>query len=171
MILYMSVVSVATSPFSFLILLLWVLSLFFSISLGKSLSGPPRWHTGKDSSCQCKRHKTLSWIPGLGRSSGVENGNPCSILAWKAPRTKEPGGPQSIGLQRVGHHWAHTHTHTQRFINIIPFKEPGLNFIDFFGLYLFLLWSLQFLSFYWLWVLFVVPLGVKSGRDFPCFLQ
>ena len=25
----------------------------------------------------------------------------------------------------------HTHTHTQRFINIIPFKEPGLNFIDF----------------------------------------
>ena len=112
MILYMSVVSVATSPFSFLILLLWVLSLFFSISLGKSLSGPPRWHTGKDSSCQCKRHKTLSWIPGLGRSSGVENGNPCSILAWKAPWTKEPGGPQSIGLQRVGHHWAHTHTHT-----------------------------------------------------------
>ena len=26
-----------------------------------------------------------------------------SILAWKVPWTEEPGGLQSIGLQRVGH--------------------------------------------------------------------
>ena len=26
-----------------------------------------------------------------------------SILAWKIPWTKEPGGLQSVGLQRVGH--------------------------------------------------------------------
>ena len=26
-----------------------------------------------------------------------------SILAWEIPRTEEPGGLQSIGLQRVGH--------------------------------------------------------------------
>ena len=26
-----------------------------------------------------------------------------SILAWRIPRTKEPGGLQSMGLQRVGH--------------------------------------------------------------------
>jgi len=26
-----------------------------------------------------------------------------SILAWRIPRTEEPGGQQSIGLQRVGH--------------------------------------------------------------------
>ena len=26
-----------------------------------------------------------------------------SILAWKIPRTEEPGGLQSIGSQRVGH--------------------------------------------------------------------
>ena len=25
-----------------------------------------------------------------------------SILAWVIPRTEEPGGPQSIGLQTVG---------------------------------------------------------------------
>ena len=34
-----------------------------------------------------------------------------SILAWKIPRTEEPGGLQSMGLQRVGHDWgdlAHT---------------------------------------------------------------
>jgi len=27
-----------------------------------------------------------------------------SILAWRIPWTEEPGGLQSVGLQRVGHH-------------------------------------------------------------------
>ena len=40
-------------------------------------------------------------IPGLGRSSGEGNGNP--FLAWKIAWTEEPGGLQSMGLQRVGH--------------------------------------------------------------------
>ena len=26
-----------------------------------------------------------------------------SVLAWRIPRTEEPGGLQSTGLQRVGH--------------------------------------------------------------------
>ena len=25
------------------------------------------------------------------------------ILAWRIPWTEEPGGPQSMGLQRIGH--------------------------------------------------------------------
>ena len=29
-----------------------------------------------------------------------------SILAWKIPWAEEPGGQQSMGLQRVGHDWA-----------------------------------------------------------------
>ena len=35
-----------------------------------------------------------------------------STLAWKIPWTEEPGGPQSMGSQRVGHTHAQTHTHT-----------------------------------------------------------
>ena len=36
-----------------------------------------------------------------------------SILAWRIPWTEEPGGPQSIGLQRVGHDWSDlVHMHT-----------------------------------------------------------
>ena len=36
-----------------------------------------------------------------------------SILAWKTPRIKEPGGLQSVGSQRVGTQLsAHTQTHT-----------------------------------------------------------
>ena len=34
-----------------------------------------------------------------------------SSLAWRAPWTEEPGGLQSIGSQRAGHHWATKRTH------------------------------------------------------------
>ena len=33
-----------------------------------------------------------------------------SILVWRRPWTEEPGRLQSMGLQRVRHDWAHTHT-------------------------------------------------------------
>ena len=35
-----------------------------------------------------------------------------SILAWRIPRTEEPGGLQSMGLQRVRHDLVAEHTHT-----------------------------------------------------------
>ena len=40
-------------------------------------------------------------IPGSGRSSGEGNGNHSHILAWKISWIVEPGGLQSMGLQRV----------------------------------------------------------------------
>ena len=45
----------------------------------------------------------LGSIPGSGRSPGGGNGNQSSVHAWKIPWTKEPGGLQSMRLQRVGH--------------------------------------------------------------------
>ena len=41
----------------------------------------------------------------LGQKDPLEEGMvTCpSILAWTIPWTEEPGGPQSIGSQRVGH--------------------------------------------------------------------
>ena len=48
--------------------------------------------------------RDASLIPGLGRSSGLGIGKSHSIiLAWGIPWTEEPGGLQSMGLQRVGH--------------------------------------------------------------------
>ena len=41
-------------------------------------------------------------IPESGRSPGGGHGNPLQILAWRIPWTEEPGGLQSIELQRVG---------------------------------------------------------------------
>ena len=45
--------------------------------------------------------KDLGSIPWLGRSPGEGNGNHYSILAWKISWVEEPGGLQSMGLQRV----------------------------------------------------------------------
>ena len=42
-------------------------------------------------------------IPGLGRSLEKETATHSSILAWRILWTEEPGGLQSMGLQRVGH--------------------------------------------------------------------
>ena len=44
-------------------------------------------------------------VSSLGREDSSEKGmaTHSSILAWRIPRTGEPGGLQSVGSQRVGH--------------------------------------------------------------------
>ena len=46
-----------------------------------------------------------SWVRSLGWEDPLEKEmtTHSSILAWKIPWTEEPGGLQSMGLQRVGH--------------------------------------------------------------------
>ena len=45
-----------------------------------------------------------TWVRSLGREDPLEEGmaTHSSILAWRILKTKEPGGLQSIGSQRVG---------------------------------------------------------------------
>ena len=46
-----------------------------------------------------------TWIQSLGWEDTLEEGmatHSC-FLAWRIPRAEEPGGLQSMGLQRVGH--------------------------------------------------------------------
>ena len=49
-----------------------------------------------------------TWAPSLGREDPLEEemATNTSILAWTVPWTKEPGGLQSMGSQRVGYDWA-----------------------------------------------------------------
>ena len=44
-------------------------------------------------------------VPSLSQKDPLEKGmaTHCSILAWRIPVDREPGGLQSMGLQRVGH--------------------------------------------------------------------
>ena len=49
-----------------------------------------------------------TWVQSLGQKYPLENGMEIhsSILAWRIPRTEEPGRLQVTGSQRVGHDWA-----------------------------------------------------------------
>ena len=57
-----------------------------------------------------KRLPTMweTWVRSLGREDPLEKemATHSSIHAWKIPWTKEPGGRQSMGSQRVRHDWA-----------------------------------------------------------------
>ena len=57
----------------------------------------------------------LGSIPRLGRSPGEEMATHSSTLAWKIPWMEEPGGLQTMGLQRVRQDWATS-------LSLFPFK-------------------------------------------------
>ena len=48
--------------------------------------------------------KQEAWVQSLGWVDPLEEGmaTHSSVLAWKIPWTEDPGGLQSVGLQRVG---------------------------------------------------------------------
>ena len=49
-----------------------------------------------------------TWVQFLGWEDPLEKemATHSSILAWEIPWTEEPGGVQSMGLQRVRHDWS-----------------------------------------------------------------
>ena len=47
-----------------------------------------------------------SQVRSLGWEDALEKRMAASILTWRTPWTEEPGGLQSAGSQRGGHHWA-----------------------------------------------------------------
>ena len=54
----------------------------------------------KESACDVGDPCSIPW----GQGDSLEKGMATNfgILAWRIPWTEEPGGPQSIGSQRVG---------------------------------------------------------------------
>ena len=68
------------------------------------LVGFPGGPTGKQPACQCRICKRI-WVRSLGPEDPLEEemATLSRILAWEIPRTEEPGGLQSMKLQRVRH--------------------------------------------------------------------
>ena len=65
--------------------------------------GIPMWLSGKVSACQCRRCKRCKRSLGLVDPLEKEMVIHSTSLARKILGTEEPGGLQSLGLQRVGH--------------------------------------------------------------------
>ena len=71
------------------------------------------------------------WVWSLGWEDPLEGGmvtHP-SILVWRFPWTEEPGGLQSMELQRVGHNWATKHS-TQVFLMMGRFDRGIMHIYD-----------------------------------------
>ena len=67
----------------------------------------PRWHSGKESTCQLQ----ATWVWSLGWEDPLEEeiATHSSILVWRIPWTEEPGSLQSMGsqIQTWLSDWAH----------------------------------------------------------------
>ena len=73
-----------------------------------------------------RQKKVVCKLLGRGDPLEKEMATHSSILAWRIPWTEEPGGLQSTGLQRVGHDWATSLTHSLKLLRqplVIP--APG----------------------------------------------
>ena len=76
----------------------------------KIKQGFPGGASGKELTCQCRRHRRLRFDPWFGKIPWRKKWQPTSTLAWRIPWTEEPGGLQSMESWRVRHDWATEHT-------------------------------------------------------------
>ena len=77
---------------------------------------------GSDGSLPARREtrvRSLGWEDPLKKKMAPHS----STLAWKIPWMEEPGGLQSMGSQRVRHHWVTSFSH------IMPKLWPLLNIL------------------------------------------
>ena len=65
--------------------------------------GFPRGCSGEESTCQCRKCKRMQ-VRSLGQKDPLEKEMAAHLsVIWKIPWVEEPGGLQSMGLQRVIH--------------------------------------------------------------------
>ena len=64
------------------------------------IRGSPGDSDGKESACiEADLVQSLCWEDALEKEVATHS----SILAWRIPWTEQPGGLQSMGLQKTGH--------------------------------------------------------------------
>ena len=87
----------------------------------KHIFGLSGWYSGKESACQCRRHKKPRLDPGSGRSLAGGNGNPLQYSCLGNPMEREAWQATvhrvtKCGTQLKVHMRMHTYTHTHRLI-------------------------------------------------------
>ena len=80
------------------------LKLLSSSSSSKKRKGFPGGTSGKEPAFECKRRKRPGSDSWIGKIPWRKKWQPTPVFfTWRIPWTEQPGGPQSMGLQRVGH--------------------------------------------------------------------
>ena len=101
------------------------------------------------------------WSLGLEDPLEKEMAAHSSILAWEISGTEEPGGPQSMGSQRVRYNCTHPAQHTSYAMPFI-FGNKEFNFFFFFAT-LQGLWDLSSPTRDWTWTLALKAAHLNPG--------
>ena len=81
-----------------------------------SIVGLPTWLSGKESACQCRRHKRCWWIPGWGKSPEEGNGGPLQDPCLQNPMDRGArqvtvhGAAKEMDMPEHTRTKAHVHT-------------------------------------------------------------
>ena len=94
---------------------------WLSSSSSRNTKGFPGGTSGKEPTCQCKRHKGHRFNPWDGKISWRRSWQPTPVfLPGESPRTEEPGRLQATGSQGVRHDWSNlahsTHRNTKLYV-------------------------------------------------------
>ena len=79
----------------------------------------PKWLSGKESACHCRRHRRLDSIPGLGRSSGAGNGKSLQSSWLENSTNRRAWWAAVLRSLRVGHNWVTEHADSWSIFAII----------------------------------------------------
>ena len=95
--------------------------------------GFPGGSSGKEPAIQCRRHKRRRFNPWVGKIHWRRKWQPTPVFLPREfiPRTEEPGGLQSIGLQRVGHNWSNCSWGFEVNVSITSQLNPLTYFLHF----------------------------------------
>ena len=110
-----------------------------------------RWHSGRQSACQCRRCKRLGFDPWAGKIPWSRKWQPTpGFLPGKSHGQRSLAGYSPWGCKRVRHNWAYTHTHNWDASyqpHILPLSFTGVRFASWSDSSLSLPWSPMSFSF------------------------
>ena len=103
--------------------------------------GFPQWLSGKRLCLQCWRHRRRRLDPCVGKTPQRRKWQPTPVFLPEKSHREKPGRLQSLGLQRVGHDWAHTQCNILM-MNVFPSVwNPWHNFSECFPYVNHVLWA------------------------------
>ena len=119
-VMYKQIYTIHTQLYTSVIL--YVYMIYTHLYYMHALNYLRRWLGGKESACQCRRHRTHEFDLWVRKIPWRRKRTHSSILAWSNTWTEEPAGLQSMGLQDQAHLHPPPHTelhaHTHVFIRI-----------------------------------------------------
>ena len=92
------------------------------------MQGLPRWHSGKESACQCRRCRRPRFHPWVWKVPGEGMATHASVLAWEMPWTEESGGLWSMGSQswtRLSD-WVSEHAYSTQAVWMLSEKDSDI---------------------------------------------